>query len=510
MKSYYFLFALFISTIFYSQNHITPLEKSNYEKFTNYSELVNFIGVIDNSSDLVEAKIIGQSVEKLNLHCLFFSKDKFGEDESKLKVMFFAQQHGNEQSGKESALKLILELLKPENIYLFEKIDLALIPQVNPDGSEKNQRRNANNADLNRNHLILTEPETIALHNLFNEYLFDVTLDVHEYYPFGEEWETFGYRRNFDEQYGSNTNINVSQEIRNMSNNSFVPFIKNYLNERNFSFNIYSPGGPPEKDYIRYSTFDINDGRQSFGIQNTFSFILEGINGIDYSVSKIQRRSEGQMQGMLGLLKYLYNNNLQIIELVKNERLKLLNPKEDEKIAIQLDHFNNGSKLELHLLSLKTNTDTTFYVNNFKPEVRSIYDVVKPQGYLIHKDSVELVAWLNRHKITHKIYEIMNDDLIEEYSIQDIDSIDFEGDIIVNPIVDGGFISRKIIPENYYFIPTNQLLGNLIVNALEPKSMLGLVTYKKYEHLLKRKNTFPILRLIRKTKNNCTNLNHNE
>ncbi|MBK7104286.1 MAG: DUF2817 domain-containing protein [Ignavibacteriae bacterium] len=510
MKLHIGIIFLIASTIIFSQEILTPLEKAKFEKFTSYSELVDFIREVDNSSDLVEAKIIGQSVEKRDLYCLFFSKDKFGVDKSKLKVMFFAQQHGNEQSGKEGSLLLIKELLKPENNFLFERIDLALIPQVNPDGSEQNKRRNGNNADLNRNHLILTEPETFALHNLFNEYLFDATLDVHEYYPFVEAGDDFGYRRNIDEQYGSNTNINISKEIRYMSNNSFIPFIKNYLNERNFSFNIYSPGGPPEKDYIRYSTFDINDGRQSFGIQNTFSFILEGINGIDYTVSNIQRRSEGQMQGMLGLLKYLYNNNSQVIELVKNERLKLLNPKEDEKIAIQLDHFNNGSKLELHLLSLKTNTDTTFYVNNFKPEVRSIYEIEKPQGYLIHKDSVELVAWLNRHKITHKIYEIMNDDLIEEYLIQDIDSIDFEGDIIVNPIVDGGFISRKIVQENYYFIPTNQLLGNLIVTALEPKSMLGLVTYKKFEHLLKRKNTFPILRVIRKTKNNCTNLNHNE
>ncbi len=207
MKLYYFLSALFISTVLYSQNIITPLEKLNYEKFTSYSEIVDFIERIDNSSDLIEAKVIGQSVEKRNIYGLFFSKTRFGNDQSKLKVMIFAQQHGNEHSGKEGALKLILELLKPENNYLFDKIDFVLIPQVNPDGSEKNQRRNANNADLNRNHLILTEPETIALHNLFNEYLFEATLDVHEYYPFGEEWEKFSYRRNFDEQYGSNTNI---------------------------------------------------------------------------------------------------------------------------------------------------------------------------------------------------------------------------------------------------------------------------------------------------------------
>ncbi len=495
---------ILISSTYFSQNLITPLEKSDYKEFTKYEELVDFIKEVDQSSELIEAKVIGKSVEQRDLYCLFFSKGEFGKDISKLKALFFAQQHGNEHSGKEGALKLITELLKPENNFLFDKIDLALIPQVNPDGSEKNQRRNGNNADLNRNHLILTEPETIALHNLFNGFLFDAALDVHEYYPFGEDWDALGYRRNFDEQFGCNTNINISKEIRELSNNSFIPFIKNYLNEKEFSFNIYSPGGPPEKDYIRYSTFDINDGRQSFGIQNTFSFILEGINGIDYTVSNIKRRSEGQMFGMLGLLKYMHNNNSKIFDLVINERIKLSNPTNDEKVAIQLDHFSNGSKMELHLLSLKTNTDTTFFVNNFKPEVRSLTDVIKPDGYLIPKDSVELVDWLNRQNISYQNYDMKENDLIEEYLIQAIDSIDFEGDIVVNPIVEKNNIC-KIVSEEFYFIPTNQLLGNLIVTALEPKSMLGLVTYKKYEHLLRIKNTFPILRVIRNTKNCCSN-----
>ncbi|MDZ7762884.1 MAG: hypothetical protein U5K00_00445 [Melioribacteraceae bacterium] len=48
-------------------------------------------------------------------------------------------------------------------------------------------------SDLNRNHLILTEPETIGLHKLFNEYHFEVTMDVHEYYPFGKSAEEYGY-----------------------------------------------------------------------------------------------------------------------------------------------------------------------------------------------------------------------------------------------------------------------------------------------------------------------------
>jgi hypothetical protein len=37
----------------------------------------------------------------------------------------------------------------------------------------------------------------------------------------------------------------------------------------------------------------------------------------------------------------------------------------------------------------------------------------------------------------------------------------------------------------------------MIVIALEPKSELGIVTYKKYQHLLKKGEDFPILRVVK-------------
>ena len=109
--------------------------------------------------------------------------------------------------------------------------------------------------------------------------------------------------------------------------------------DRNFSYFEYSPGGPPEIDYIRHSTFDINDGRQSLGIQNTFSFIQEGLNGKDVFVDNIKHRAEGQMTGIRGLLEFAYNHKDEIKSLVKTEREKLINNKVSDKVEIQLDHF---------------------------------------------------------------------------------------------------------------------------------------------------------------------------
>src|SRR5512139_858119 len=218
------IFLLFLFSVSYLLPQQTPLEKNNYQKLTSYEELTNYIYQLDDKTDFLDVDIIGESVEGRNLYSLKFSKSEFGKDTSKIKVLIFAQQHGNEQSGKEGALILARELLRPENEDLFDIIDLVLIPQMNPDGSEINVRFNANGMDLNRNHLILTEPETIAMHKLFDEYLFEATMDVHEYYPYTEDYLQYGYIKYFDEQIGTTTNPNVSERIRNFSNAEYLPF----------------------------------------------------------------------------------------------------------------------------------------------------------------------------------------------------------------------------------------------------------------------------------------------
>ncbi len=106
MIKYLLLTPLFIMQI-YSQQ--TPLELNNYQKLTSYDELTEFVYQLDSLSDILEVEIIGQSVEGRNLYALKFSNSEFGKDTSKIKVLIFAQQHGNEQSGKEGALLLARE-----------------------------------------------------------------------------------------------------------------------------------------------------------------------------------------------------------------------------------------------------------------------------------------------------------------------------------------------------------------------------------------------------------------
>lgn len=487
------LLLLFFTINIYSQN--LPLEENHYQSPTSYKQLSEFVKKLDEYSDLLKVEEIGKSVEGREIFVLKFSTSEFGKNENKLRVLFFAQQHGNEQSGKEGALLLAKELLKDENLFLFDRIDFALIPQVNPDGSEINKRRNSNNVDLNRNHLLLEEPEVQSLHNFFNKYNFEVTLDVHEYYPYSEEWKDFGYYKRADEQLGLLTNPNASKKIIEYSKEKVLPFLSHWLQSKNYSFNEYVVGGPPNIERLRHSTVDINDGRQSFGILNTLSFILEGKNGKDSFVDMIQYRAEAQKEFMLSLLNFCYSNANEIKELVSAERRLLIN--DNSPVAVQMDHFNDGSKLELPVTSVSNLKDTVIQVENYNPLVKRLLEVSQPDAYLVPKACSLSVGFMNNHKIYYHD-KTPSKATIQIYQISQIDTIELEGERFGNPIL--SLFERKItdIDANKYFVvPLNQSKRKVIVLAFEPQSMLGLRNYEKFKKLLRIGVDYPIFRLFK-------------
>jgi hypothetical protein len=481
----------------------TPLQRNDFNKLTSYEELISFVEKICGGSQLMSLEYIGQSVEGRKIPAVKISTSKFGVDTSKIKMMIFAQQHGNEQSGKEGALHLLSLFNSSELTSLLENIDLIIVPQVNPDGSEKNQRRNSNDMDLNRNHLILTEPETIALHNLFNENLPHVTLDVHEYFPYSEDWEAFGYLKNFDEQFGLLTNPNVSDKIKEFSNKEFLPFIENHLTEKGYTFHNYLVGGSPNVSRIRHSTVDINDGRQSFGILNSFSFILEGKNGLDRTIENIERRTAAQAEAMIGLLRFVSLNKDKIKRLVNTERERLVKGNVKEKIVVRMEHVRGEKPLSLPLFSKYSKQDTIVTVEEYHPLVEKILKVEKPDGYLIPDDeesTAKVLEVLRKHRIIFYEYEHNPNDRITKYQITEIDSINLEetqlADLKIKEI-ELNFLQDK----KYHYVPISQLYCNTLILALEPQSMLGLIHYESFKDLIRVGEDYPILRLIKKRKN---------
>jgi hypothetical protein len=250
-------------------------------------------------------------------------------------------------------------------------------------------------------------------------------------------------------------------------------------------------GGPPSEENLRFSTVDINDGRQSLGILNTFSFILEGKNGRD-SIDSIKRRAEGQSAAIQALLRFVYENKHEIKNLVKEERAKLINSSALETVSIRMEHFPED-ELEIKFLSVLTGEDTLIRVDNFHTEVKSLLNINKPSGYLIPALDKELRTWMDRHNIIYGTYHPSDSFKVEQYEVTGIDSIYLEGLFLPDVKVE----KKKVeIDSGYFFIPVDQLHSNMLILALEPQSMLGLFNYQNFKYLLKD-DSFPILRVLK-------------
>lgn len=481
-KAVLFLFIVWgiIITACFNQSLETPLEESGYTVLSTNQQLLEFLDAASEKSKLIDYEIIDTTH-----HGRYMSLVKITKDDGikKPAILFIGQQHGNEPSGKEGLLILIKDIVKGKYSGWCDKADLYVIPQVNPDGGDLNRRRTANNIDLNRDHLLLKSREAKKVQDIFDSIKPVVTVDFHEYYPYSKSWEEFGYRRDFDIQFGGLTNINIDKDLQNYFYQTVYPEVKQKVEQGGFSFFEYTLGNFARGERLRHSTVDINDGRQSFGICNTMSFIVEGKNGRD-SVFEIERRAKSQYLTAKSILETSVQHINEINRIVTEARKKNQKQNVDEKVSIRMDHFKGKKKLNYPLKSVNNEKDSVFVVDEFHDQVKSILDVTIPKAYLIPKTDTLLTEWLKRTNFKFFDFEKNNDDKVIVYKILNLRrSIDEELENYY-PKVSTVEIEEDLLNNQYFVVPTSQFYKYKIVTALEPQAMYGIVNYPDFEYLL--------------------------
>ena len=471
----------------------TPLVKTNFTKLTQHEDILNYLEHIDTLSEEITIEFVGESVEGRKIPLVKVSgKGDVSEDQTN--IFFFAQQHGDEPSGKEGLLLLLNDFAEGKHGKWLKDFNLLIMPQVNPDGGDMNQRRNANGIDLNRDHLVLKAPETQLVHKVFNTYKPEVTVDIHEYYPYSDYWKEFGYLKDFDIQLGGLTNMNVDSTIINLFYDEIKPFVNEKLTDAGYSFFEYTLGDLPGGERLRHSTVDVNDGRQSFGILNTLSFIVEGKSGKD-SVDNLERRAKSQYATTKSLLEYFSENSDKIDQLVNRSRKKLVHAEEGEEVAIRMRHVRGDEPLKYPLKSLTSGKDTVFIVENFHTDIESLLSVKKPTAYLIPVEDEKLINWLDRSFIAYYDFRPSDSYEVKQYQVNSLTSRIDEGLRNYYPKVELIEPKEEQLSGKYFYVPVNQLRSNKIVTALEPQSMLGLINYTDFEYLIKSSRYYPVMRV---------------
>jgi hypothetical protein len=479
------IFAIFLQFISLQSSSQSPIRQANFERLTKHQAVLQFCTEVASGNPDLQLDTLGYSQKGQPIICVLSKNEHAAKT---LRVLFIGGQHGNEASPREALLDFLDDFTHNRVNVDFSNLQFAIIPQVNPDGGDDYKRDNASGIDLNRDHVLLSAPENVALHTFIQGFNPHVTIDMHEYQPYRASWENWGYIRQFDIQLGGLTNMATDAGIREFQNKIALPQIKNELENAGMTFNEYLLGFLPENERMRRSTVDISDGRQSFGITGTMSFIIEGINGRT-PIYKLERRVNAQKATVVALLLFFSKNTEKIVSMVGQARANLASAK-PKTIPVRQEHFPDGSTTEYKLLDMKTQKDSTFVIRDFHPQVKSQLNIKPVKAFLIPKTDTTLVLLLKKHRIPFENQRKGNLNA-HHYSISTINTDTIEEVPTRLPRVTEK--KQKINRAEYLYVPTAGRHFLWLHLVLDPRSSLSLVNYPEFEYLLKENSVYSIL-----------------
>ncbi|MHB1001412.1 MAG: M14 family zinc carboxypeptidase [Armatimonadota bacterium] len=129
--------------------------------------------------------IIGKSVLGKDIPLVEITDPVIASEPTR-RLFVICRQHGNEPASTEAMLELIKKLVTSndeQTSFLLSRVSFYIVPMMNPDGADRNIRRNVKGIDLNRDWLNLSQPETKCVHDKILEIAPDVLIDAHELSP---------------------------------------------------------------------------------------------------------------------------------------------------------------------------------------------------------------------------------------------------------------------------------------------------------------------------------------
>ena len=245
-----------------------PEDHRKLERTISYPEMVAFLGEVDGKGT-VRVSIEGTTVQGRSVYLVRLGRGK----PNAWKVLLYAQQHGDEVSGKDAALYLIRDLARRPEL-LSPDVDLWIFPMMNPDGAEAGKRRNGSGADLNRDHLGLDQPETRALHRVVQQVRPDVALDCHEFARDSDDYSQRGLAKWPDITLDGLNNPLFDPAVVTAARR-FVDAAAEAERKAGHPFLRYWVGGVPPWEEQRHSAPDIDSGLNAVGMYGGLSFIAE-------------------------------------------------------------------------------------------------------------------------------------------------------------------------------------------------------------------------------------------
>jgi hypothetical protein len=226
-------------------------------------------------ADHVTVTTLGQSVEGRPLFVVRIHPADDADPTAITTALLIGLQHGDEPAGGRALLELIADLAADRSL-IPASVDLHIVAILNPDGAIKDQRRNANGFDLNRDHALLSQPETQALHAYAHRLRPDLVVDCHEFNRTTSDYTDRGWSEwpIITLDYANSPYLPPAA-VR--AGHATLDAVTPAMLDAGVHFTRYLVGDAPltPGGELRPSTLDADDCRNGLGLHAGCSFIIE-------------------------------------------------------------------------------------------------------------------------------------------------------------------------------------------------------------------------------------------
>jgi len=282
---------------------LTRAERSDFQETSRYDEVMHFVTEVVKGRPDMHLTTMGYTFEGRPIPMVVVGRVPDASPEAvrasgKTRVYLQGGIHAGEIAGKEALLILLRELSQGRHSQWADSLVLLVAPLYNADGNERvsvlnrprqhgplggmGQRANAQELDLNRDHLKLDAPESRSLAKMFVEYDPHVAVDLHT---------TNGTRHGYHLTYSPPLHPATPRSIDALLRNRLLPAITRAVKEKH-GWDMYHYGNAMQARGSLEAGWYTFDHRARFsnnyaGLRNRF-----GILGEAYSYATFKERTE--------------------------------------------------------------------------------------------------------------------------------------------------------------------------------------------------------------------------
>ena len=417
---------------------------------------------------------VGSSQRGTALRALHLSSSASG-DRARPTVLLIGQQHGDEPAPAEALLVVAQELARGDMQPLLDRIDVVLMPRVNPDGAMSGRRVSDNGIDLNRDHLLLRTPEVRAVTALTRSFSAAVVVDAHEYSVIGRWLDKFDALQRFDVLLQAATTPNLPPAVAAIGEQRFrQPLVAALAREGLASEWYYTTSTDVADKRVSMGGVRPDVGRNVNALKNAVSLLIE-TRGVGIGRLHLMRRVHTHVVAARSVLASAAANADVLLRMQRDAgaEVSALACRSDATI----DAAPTSTRRALTMLDADTGADRAVVVDwQSALELKPLKARQRPCGYWLHTGAADAVERLRQlgvevHRFAEPAQlhaERWHETVRSEGARADVRGTIADGTAqVLHVEVELAAEALSAAPGSYY-VPLDQPLANLAIAALEP------------------------------------------